>query len=401
MDVFGQERQYAPEELSRKADQYETKTLLKEHGYIDEPLGFEDAYLLGCQTLYGLGNNELEDVFDQNREEARYQSLTALSVLHDQELYSHDGAAEQIAGVTAAIFEYDIGEDSTIAPDAGNAMDNCGMGGDMYRTPNVSTLAALTVAADGIKMCKHGSPGNTDSTGSSDFLEHLGFDLMTDQELTEAGVEQTGFGYSEALNTDYKDIHRQTHEHADLPHMNDIIGPITNPLHPATHSRRVVGVNHLMDPQTVAEAYRELNERGITATDHLIAVRGFVEPGADSGIDEASVMEGGSTVAELQDGEITTYDLEAGDFGLEPVDYEEIDPGAYEMTKPELGEAILRGEVENGARDLIAANAALLYYLDDGTPLDEGTERAIEVLESGRPYENAKQASAVSQREKQ
>jgi anthranilate phosphoribosyltransferase len=399
VDAFGQERVYAPDELSHKADQYETKTLLKQNGYVDEPLDFEDAYLLGCQTLYGLGNEDLEDVFDQEREQARYQSLTALSVLHDQELYRQDGAAEQIAGVTAAIFDYDIGE--TIEPDVKTAMDNCGMGGDMYRTPNVSTLAALTVAADGIDMCKHGSPGNTDSTGSSDFLEHIGFDLMTDRDGTEASVEEAGFGYSEALNTDYKDIHLQTHEHADLPHMNDIIGPITNPLHPETHSSRVIGVNHLMDPETVAETYRELNERGVTSTDHLIAVRGFVKPGEDSGIDEASVMAGGSTVAELEDGEIRTYELGPEDFGLDPVAYEEIDPGEYDMSKPELGEAILRGDVETGARDIIAANAALLYHLEDGRSLEDGTERAIQILESGQAYENAKEAAAVSQGGKQ
>ncbi|MCJ7429144.1 MAG: hypothetical protein MUP66_02015 [Candidatus Nanohaloarchaeota archaeon QJJ-5] len=397
--VFGEPPVYTIDELTDKSDDFSIKTTLKEHGYQDEPLSFDDAYCLGAFTSYALGNEDLDHVFETDRETAMYQSITALSVLHDQELYSKEDAHEQIAGINAAIFDYDIGPDAIVDPDVATAMDNCGMGGDMYRTPNVSTLAALTVAADDINMCKHGSPGNTDSTGSSDFLEHLGFDLMAETDKTEKAVEEHGFGYTEALNTIYKDIHRQTHEQAELPHMNDIIGPITNPLRAKTHSQRVIGVNHLMDPETVAKTYRELNEQGVTDTDHMIAVRGFVEPDEASGIDEASIMSGGTIVAELQDGKIQTYELDADDFGLPEAEYSDIDPTNYDMSKAAMGEAILQGEITNGARDLIAANAALLYKLEHDMPLEDGARRAREILESGDAYENAKKAAAASRGE--
>lgn len=394
--VFGQPPVYTVDELDTQTDDFSIKTVLKQHGYTDKPLSFNDAYCLGAFTSYALGNDDLDQVFDTDRDTALYQSITALSVLHDQELYSKDDAYEQIAGINAAVFDYDVGPDATVDPAVETAMDNCGMGGDMYRTPNVSTLAALTAAADDINMCKHGSPGNTDSTGSSDFLEHLGFDLMADTKQTEAAVEQHGFGYTEALNTAYKDIHLQTHETAELPHMNDIIGPITNPVKAETHSRRVIGVNHLMDPATVAKTYRELNERGVTATDQMIAVRGFVNPDEDGGIDEASILAGGTHIAELEDGEINTDTLTATDFGLDEADYDDIDPGNYAMTKAELGEAILRGEITNSAQDLIAANAALLFKLDQDMDLEQGTEKARDILASGEAYENAKQAAAAS-----
>lgn len=399
MVVFGEPPVYTVDDLDTTTETFSIKTILKEHAYTDEPLSFEDAYCLGAFTSYALGNEELDDVFETDRETAMYQSITALSALHDQELYGKDGAYEQIAGINAAVFDYDLGPEATIDPDVETAMDNCGMGGDMYRTPNVSTLAALTAAADGVTMAKHGSPGNTDSTGSSDFLEHLGFDLMAAPDMTASGIDDHDFGYTEALNTAYKDIHLQTHEEAELPHMNDIIGPITNPIAPGTHSRRVIGVNHLMSPETVAETYRELNERGVTDTDHLIAVRGFVDPSDDGGIDEASIMAGGSVIAELEDGEVRTTRLDAADFGLEEAEYEEIDPANFDMSKAEIGEAILKGEIDNGAQDLIAANAALLYYLNDGTAFEDGVEQAKETLESGRAYENALEAAAASRGE--
>lgn len=367
--------------------------MLKQRAYRVRPLDFESSYLLGIYVLspYSKAPRKL---FRGNRRLAEIQSTAALCAFHNAGIYGSEASAEQIAGICAAVFDYDIAasESGFLAPDVEYAVDNCGMGGDLYRTPNVSTLAALIAAADGITVCKHGSPGNTDSTGSSDFLLHLGLDLFAPKECVEKSAGQLCFGYTDALDTRYKTIHVQTHKTAKLAHMNDIIGPITNPLDPKLMKRRILGVNHLMEPKRVAEAYRILNERGITNLQHGLFVRGFVDEGGNGGIDEASVF-GGTSVAELEYGSIKTYELRAEDFGIKTQPYEE-----PPEEKAEFSRQILEGKVKGAPRDLVIANAALLEYLAKGIDIREGFSRSMEILESGKAREKAEEIVEFSGR---
>jgi anthranilate phosphoribosyltransferase len=332
-------------------------------------------------------NPLLTESLNVNPELAARQSTAALSSMHNQETYTRDGAAEQIAGICSAIFDYDIGlsESRFLNPDVAIAMDNCGMGGDLYRTPNVSTLAALIAAAEKIPMCKHGSPGNTDSAGSSDFLELSGADLFSPRHFVENNLENICFAYTDALDTRYKKIHLQTHGYANIAHMNDIIGPITNPLSPEILRKRVLGVNHLIEPRVVAEAYNIMNSKGITHLDRGFFVRGFIEENKNGGIDEISVFPGRTNVAELNDGKIICYSLGAEDFGIQTQPYLELPMGRREKVSYGLG--ILKGKVRDSNRNLVLANAAILEYLFYGKNLKESYARAEQTLDSGRPME--------------
>ncbi|KKU22129.1 MAG: Anthranilate phosphoribosyltransferase [Candidatus Nomurabacteria bacterium GW2011_GWA1_46_11] len=347
--------------------------VLKDHAYQNIPLTFEEAYALGMYALQGCGGDEL----------AQHQSISALCALHNRATYGWQwssalerhhrhqlprNAAEQIAGVCAAVFEHDIAESPSgfLTPHVAYAMDNCGMGGDLTVTANVSTISAFIAAAAGIPMCKHGSPANADAGrhGSSDFISMLGIDTMAAKDQVEAAIEMEGFGYTEALDVKYKRIHLQTHQVAKLPHMNDIIGPITNPLTPHLLTRRVVGVNHLISPQIVAEAYKVLNERGVTDLQHGIFVRGFADSEHYEGMDELSICEGGTQVAELWDGVIEERHLTAFDFGIDPIPYEDVSPPSG-MSKGAFSLGILDGDIKGAPMEMVLANAALLFYLAD------------------------------------
>jgi anthranilate synthase/phosphoribosyltransferase len=236
----------------------------------------------------------------------------------------------------------------------------------------------------GVKVLKHGSPGNTDNVGSSDFLKYNGVNLFAAKELVERATEQLGFAYTEALDQKYKHIHVQTHEVAGLAHMNDIIGPVTHPANPRLLKKKIIGINHLVTPERVAQAYRIMNQKGITNLERGLFVRGFAETGYNGGIDEVSVMPGGTLVSELNKGQIRTYHLTAKDFGLEEITKEELSPG---IKKAEVSKAILANEIYGGMRSSALVNTAIIFYLTDGLDLIEGTKKADTLLSSGRPLE--------------
>jgi len=373
----------------------EIKHFLKDHAYQNIPLTFDEAYSLGLYALEGCAGNQL----------AQIQSIAILSALHTRSTYAwqwsevaerHHGhrlpqsAAEQIAGVCAAVFQNDIAvsEFGFLEPKVPYAMDNCGMGGDLIVTANVSTIAALIASAAGISMCKHGSPANADNGrhGSSDFVSLLGITTYATRNEVEGCVEAEGFGYTEALDVRYKRIHLQTHKVAMLPHMNDIIGPITNPLSAQLMTRRVLGVNHLVSPRVVAEAYQILNERGVTNLKHGIFVRGFADSCRYEGMDEVSICEGGTQVVELRDEAISERQLNAHDFGLNPVLPALVSPPRG-MSKGDFSLGILRGEISGAPLEMVLANAALLFYLAERSQdLRECYAMAEAVHESGNTH---------------
>lgn len=377
--------------------------LLKAHAYQDIPLNFEEAYALGKYALEGC---PISDNLTEEQRIALVQSTAALTGLHhralymwhrnesDQKRHPHrlpENAAEQIAGVCAAVFDEDISksEFGFLNPGVSYAMDNCGMGGDMVLTANVSTVAAFIAAAAGIPMCKHGSPGNATACGSSDFVSLLGINTYANKPSIENCLEKEGFGYTEALDVRYKRIHKQTHYFAQISHMADIIGPITNPLSPRLMTRRILGVNHVIPPRLVAEAYHILNERNVTDLRHGLFIRGSVSGDHYEGMDEVSICEGGTQVVELLDGRIQEFHLSAKDFGLEPVSVESISPPAG-MDKGSFSLGILKGEITGASAQMVLANAALLFYLANRSQdLKECYRMAEAVYQQGLAYQKA------------
>ncbi len=364
------------------------KDILKQNAYRNIPLGYDDAYELGCVAV--------EACVEGAEPLIRIQTIIALSALHNKATYSYVGdgistpknAAEQIAGICAAVFNEDIAKSKFgfAKPNVSLAMDNCGMGGDLIVTANVSTISAFIAAAAGIPMCKHGSPAQADKGrhGSSDFIGLCGIDPYASRNDVEKSVESCNFGYTEALDTRFKLIHLQTHTYAELPHMNDIIGPITNPVDPKIMTRRVIGVNHLMSPALVTEAYKIMNQKGVTSMENLIVVRGFAQKGSVVGMDELSICPGGTEVAELLRGEITVKKVGAEEFGLQSVDPVDISPPKG-VSKGDFSMQILHGEIQGPALDMVLANAALLFALaDDTLTYREAYKAARDTFESRR-----------------
>lgn len=379
----------------------DAKHFVKEHAARNIPLCYDEAYDLGIYLMKACKRGKLARIFFPSVRLASIQSIALLTALHNQATYAWkkngrkidhplpEDSAEQIAGICAAAFEHDIAMSKFgfLQPNVPYAMDNCGMGGDLVLTANVSTIAAFIASVAEIPMCKHGSPGNATPCGSSDFIDLCGINRFAKKKAVEKCVEKLCFGYTEAMDTRYKHIHTQTHNIAHLPHMNDIIGPITNPLSTSILTRRVLGVNHLIAPGTVAMAYKTLNKRGVTHLSHGLFIRGFVGDKSESGIDELSVCEQGTQVAELKDGEIKEYWLRAEDFGIKPIPVEFVSPPKG-MSKGEFSMKILKREAPIFSIQMVIANAALLLYLaKKSESLRECYLLAEEILMSGKAYE--------------
>lgn len=377
----------------------DVKHFQKDHASQNIPLTFNEAYNLVAYALEGC---------KEGKSLAQIQTIALLTSLHNMATYNFvrngihtrrygdeipKNAAEQIAGVCAAIFELDIAksEFGFLNPNVPYAMDNSGMGGDIIVTANVSTLASIIAASAGIYMLKHGSPANADRGhhGSSDFISMLGINEYADKKAVEECLETEYFAFTEALDKRYKHIHLQTHKVSKMPHMNDIIGPITNPLNPKLLTRRVVGVNHLIPPRLIAEAYQILNERGVTNLQHGLFVRGFVDTDGYDGMDEVSICRGGTQVSELRNGIITDKVWHAPDFGIEEATAEEISPPAN-MSKGDFSLAILKGEISGAPLRMVLANTALLFYLaGKSNNLQDCYKQAAYTFATGRPYQTA------------
>src|SRR5918998_1450897 len=97
---------------------------------------------------------------------------------------------EELVGAATVMREKALGIGCDVE---GVVLDTCGTGGDVRGTFNISTAAALLVAACGVKVVKHGNRSASGKSGSADVLERMGVRLELPPQqlkrcLTDAGL---------------------------------------------------------------------------------------------------------------------------------------------------------------------------------------------------------------------
>ncbi|HEY7133334.1 MAG TPA: anthranilate phosphoribosyltransferase, partial [Candidatus Limnocylindrales bacterium] len=97
---------------------------------------------------------------------------------------------DELTGFASAMRERAVKVD---APDG--AIDTCGTGGDASGTFNISTTAALVVAAAGVPVAKHGNRAMTSRSGSADVLDALGVRIDHDAASASAALRDVGFAF--------------------------------------------------------------------------------------------------------------------------------------------------------------------------------------------------------------
>jgi len=259
-------------------------------------------------------------------------------------------------------------------------VDIVGTGGDGTSTFNISTASCFVVAAAGGKVAKHGNRSVSSKSGSADVLEAAGVNLDLGPEQVAQCVEQVGVGFMFAPK------HHGAMKHAIGPRKEmgvrtifNVLGPLTNP---AGAPNQVLGVfaRELVEPLA-----RVLANLG---SEHVLVVH------SEDGMDEISI--GAPTfVAELKNGEVSTYTIAPEDFGLQCGDVAslKVEDAAQSLD-------VIKSLLENRpgpARDIVQLNAgAALYACGLADSLAGGVARAGEVIVSGEARRKLDALVAVS-----
>jgi anthranilate phosphoribosyltransferase len=248
---------------------------------------------------------------------------------------------------------------------AGVVVDTCGTGGDGRGTINVSTIAALVVAAAGVRVAKHGNRAQSSRSGSADVLEALGVDVAAPVAVVERCLEEVGIGFlfAPAFHGATRHVAAARKE-IGVRTIFNLLGPLTNP---AGARHQLLGVYDAALVGPIAEALGRLG------SERALVVHG-------DGLDEFS-PNGATEVAELRDGVVTKYQLAPRDFGLGDEDPKGLE-GGDAAANAEALRAILGGARGAGRSAVVMSAAGALYAADKGS-LTDGARLAEQAIDSG------------------
>ena len=260
-------------------------------------------------------------------------------------------------------------------------IDTCGTGGDVRGTFNISTAAAIIVAAAGVRVVKHGNRSASSKSGSADVLETLGvkLDLAPPQLKRCLDTANICFAFARYHHPAMKFV-AGARTSLGIPTIFNVLGPLTNP---ARARHQLLGVFSA-----------ELTDRLASVLQQLGSERAWVVHAAD-GLDELSTI-GPTRVSELRDGRIQTWTLDPARLGLAYARLSDLQVSSVNEA------ADLLRQVMNGApgptRDIALLNAAAgLVIADRARDLAHGLILAADAIDTGRARQTLETLVRASQ----
>ena len=272
---------------------------------------------------------------------------------------------EELAGFAAAMRERSL---KVAAPEG--TIDTCGTGGDGSGTFNISTTAALVVAAAGVPVAKHGNRAMTSRSGSADVLEALGVRTDHDPGSAAAALRDDGFAFLFAQGFHPAMKHAgPTRREIGVRTAFNLLGPLTNP---AGARRQVIGV---ADPAIAPRLAEVLRLLGVE--------RAFVVHG--DGLDELP-LDGTVVLYDVTPTGVERRTIDPADAGLGRATIAELAGGTADENA-RLAEGVLDGE-RGPRRDVVLLNAgAALVVAGRASDLRDGAEAAAVAIDSGATAE--------------
>lgn len=279
---------------------------------------------------------------------------------------------DELAGLADAMLEH--ARRFTVE---GRTLDIVGSGGDRAHTVNISTMAAVVIAAAGVTVVKHGNRAATSSSGSADVLEALGVRLDQEPERVAQLAGEVGitFCFAQVFHPSFRHA-AVARKELGIPTAFNFLGPLTNPSSPAATA---IGV---ADERMAPLVAGVLARRG---TDALV-FRG------DDGLDELAPT-APATVWEVRDGAVTEHRLDAvAELGLASATVADL-RGADAASNAAVARAVLAGGGARAVRETVLLNAAaglvahgVLPGTGQGTlaaRLAAGLDHAVRAVDSG------------------
>ena len=268
---------------------------------------------------------------------------------------------DELAGFAAAMRERVVRVDAPA-----RAIDVVGTGGDGSGTFNISTTAALVVAASGTPVAKHGNRAITSAAGSADVLDALG--VRIDHDAASAGDALRGLGFAFMFAPGFHPAMKHagpTRREIGVRTAFNLIGPLTNP---AGTTRQLLGV---ADP---AAAEKIAQVAGLLGTERTFVIHG-------DGVDELP-LDGSGVLYDVTPAGIERRSVDASALGLARATTAKL-AGGTAAENAAITEAVLRGE-PGVRRDVVVLNAgAALLVASAVDSLEGGIERAALTIDAG------------------
>ena len=254
-----------------------------------------------------------------------------------------------------------------------DTVDIVGTGGDGSNTVNLSTMAAIVVAAAGVPVVKHGNRAASSRSGGADMLEALGVRIDLGPEEVARSVSEVGIGFCFApvFHPSYKYAGPPRRE-IGVPTVFNLLGPLANPASPRAG---LIGCAFTDLAEVMAGVFAA---RGSS----VLVVHG------DDGLDELTTTTT-STIWRVQAGTIDKLTFDPLGFGFPRAQISDLVGGDAEANA-EQARNVFAGAV-GAVRDAVVLNAAGAMVAYAGLSSDaewlpsweSALGRAAEAIDSG------------------
>ena len=243
-------------------------------------------------------------------------------------------------------------------------IDMCGTGGDGKNTFNVSTTSSFVVAAADIKVAKHGNYGVSSGVGSSNVIEHLGYEFKSDVAVLRNEIETTGITFLHApLFHPAMRFVGPIRKELGLKTFFNMIGPLVNPSKPTFQLTGVYApeilplydhvLKNSLKRYAIVHAVDIYDEVSLTCDFHLYS---------HEGINKYSPT----------------------DLGLSTLQPEDIGGGDTVEEAATILKNVLSGKGTKAQNEVVAANAGLAIYVAKNVSLKKSVEEALDIINEGK-----------------
>jgi anthranilate phosphoribosyltransferase len=262
-------------------------------------------------------------------------------------------------------------------------VDTCGTGGDGQGTLNISTTAAIVVAAGGHVVAKHGNRAVSSRSGSADVLEALGIPLDLTAEQSAEVLREVGISFLlAALYHPAMRYAMPVRRELGVRTIFNCLGPMANP---ASATHQLVGAFSNTIRPLLAQTLAKVGAQCV-----------WVVCGLD-GLDEISPFVP-TAVTEWRNGHLREFEVTPEDFGLSRSPAGAIAGGDAAHNAKQLED--LLANVPHPAKTAVLLNAAATFVIADDLTFVDATAKATQLVESGAAKQKLNEWRSAAQRKK-